>query len=77
MTEPEMFTTEWRAWRVGQGDIFLAKATDNRTDIELVPHLVAIAQAHYQAANIRSRPGESARPTSQTLQEIQRRQENL
>jgi hypothetical protein len=62
-----MFTTEWRAWRVRQGDAFLAKATDPKTDLMLVPSIIAIAQAHYQAANIRSRPGESWLASKQQL----------
>ncbi len=59
MTEPEMFTTEWRTWRVKQGDIFLKAAVDKDLPPDQVLALIAIAQAHYQAANIRSRPGES------------------
>ena len=61
--DPEMFTTEWRMARVREGDKWLEKATKRIPGTAGVPaaECIAIAQAHYQAANIRSRPGESAR----------------
>lgn len=63
MAEPEMFTTEWRALRVRQGDAALRMAThpSSHQDVQVAANLIAIAQAHYQAANIRSRPGEGGR----------------
>jgi hypothetical protein len=77
-----MFTTEWRTERVRRGDAFLQDALDPNISSELRIAFIAIAQAHYQAANIRSRPGESwlaskEQPTSRTLQAIQRRQQQF
>jgi hypothetical protein len=65
MTEPEMFTTEWRAEQVTLGMEALAMAeTYNGTEQKMF--YVAVAQAYFQAANIRSRPGESARTLDPT-----------
>jgi hypothetical protein len=59
--EPEMFTTEWRTLQVQLGLEALNRADDVVTDMPLKMYWVAVAQAYFQAANIRSRPGESAR----------------
>lgn len=60
-TDPEMFTTEWRTLQVQAGLECLNRADDVVSDMPLKMYWVAVAQAYFQAANIRSRPGESAR----------------
>lgn len=85
MTEPEMFTTEWRAWRVKQGDAYLKAAIDRgrvghpgQLPADQVHALIALAQAHYQAANIRSRPGESwLASKTLTVEETRKLKDNL
>lgn len=72
--EPAMFTTEWRTLQVENGISALNKADDlnflSDRNMEMKMYWVAVAQAYFQAANIRSRPRESAPKDRTTFRDL-------
>lgn len=58
MKKPEPLTPEWRKWHVDMADSILAMVRDqlDHTSTQQAMVFIAMAQAHYQAANVRARP---------------------
>lgn len=60
--EPDMFTTGWRTLQVQKGLLILDRVTALGGDMSgaAIANMIAMAGVYMAAANVRSRPGESA-----------------